>query len=183
MNIQNWEERVRKESASQAINRTLSDIAETLGIDVPPGTTPTERRNRMIEILQGMLRVRGHVLDIEITGTLEERCGSVYRSESYAAYCTFALQSRARVLIFLCSDDLDPYLFLLPGKEINAEPISYNDDLPEEMQNIDFDPPFNDTDSFIGETLEAGTYTIEATTYEEGTGTFRLYLYAISTEE
>ena len=92
--MQNRDERIRKKAASQAINRTLSDFADALGIDVPPGSTPTERRERLSDILRGMQRQRDNATLISFTGALGW-------GGEYAAHCKFTLNRVATVLILL----------------------------------------------------------------------------------
>ena len=47
-----WEKRVRKEAASQAIENTIQAVEDGLGTKFPRGSTPTESRNIMRSILQ-----------------------------------------------------------------------------------------------------------------------------------
>ena len=61
--------------------------------------------------------------------------------------------------------DTDPYLFLLSGAGTDGTVEAENDDIEAGVN----------TNSRIAETLAAGTYTVEATTYSEGaTGDFIL---------
>ena len=48
----NWETHIRKEAASQAIERTIQVVENQLGIGFPRGSTPTDSR----EIMALMLR-------------------------------------------------------------------------------------------------------------------------------
>ena len=97
-------------------------------------------------------------------GTWADDCPSNSRDGSYARYYTFTLSRRATVQIDLTSSQ-DPYLFLLQGAGRNGAFITDNDDVT---------PPTN-TNSQISTTLDAGAYTIEATTYSGGaTGEFSL---------
>ena len=91
-------------------------------------------------------------------------CDSASKLGSYARYYTFTLTEASEVTITLESDT-DPYLYLREGEAKSGAFLYENDDLA----------PGTDTNSRIQETLSAGTYTIEATTYSSGeTGSFTL---------
>lgn len=47
-----WERRVRMEAASQAIENTIQAVEAGLGTKFPRGSTPTESRNIMQNILR-----------------------------------------------------------------------------------------------------------------------------------
>ena len=47
-----WENRIRMEAASQAIENTIQAVEVGLGTKFPRGNTPTESRNIMRSILQ-----------------------------------------------------------------------------------------------------------------------------------
>ena len=101
----------------------------------------------------------------------EEQCESVSRfddyGEYYARYFTFDLLVEADVTITLESDK-DAYLYLLEGDGERGA-VLYEDDDSE------------GTNSRIRTTLQPGSYTVEATTYEIGvTGDFR---FGVETEE
>ena len=96
--------------------------------------------------------------DITINNTVTSEwtidCDSAHRNGSYAKYYTFTLNSPESVTIDL-SSEIDTYLYLISGTDQSAVPIAENDD-------------FNDAHhSQIKMNLVAGTYTIEATTYEQ----------------
>ena len=85
---------------------------------------------------------------------------STQQMGSYARSYTFTLYAATHVVINLTSPE-DPYLFLL---DTNGAVVHENDNVTTRNLN-----------SRIDETLPAGTYTIEATTYFPGrTGTFHL---------
>ena len=103
--------------------------------------------------------------DGSVSGQWAEGCPSENRSGSYARYYSFTLTQRSEVAITLerTSGDADTYLNLLSGAGTDGSVLHSNDD------------DGGTTQSRIQETLEAGTYTVEATTYEAGqTGTFTL---------
>ena len=45
------EQTVAAEAASKAINKTVSLIGRAMSIPIPPGDTPSERRDNLIRIL------------------------------------------------------------------------------------------------------------------------------------
>ena len=92
-------------------------------------------------------------------GSWDSDCASENRNGRYARYYTFTIEGEAEVSIMLESDT-DAYLFLLSGEGRDGNVLYENDDIQ---------PPFN-LNSQIVETLSAGTYTIEATTYDWETG-------------
>ena len=87
-------------------------------------------------------------------------CDSSVSGRGYARYYTFTLDESSEVFIDLQSDDADPYLYLREEQARSGDFLYENND-----RNSDV------TTSQIRETLVAGTYTIEATTFgpdEEG---------------
>jgi hypothetical protein len=103
-------------------------------------------------------------LDQTVNGTWTSVCTSVNRSGAYAKYYTFSVSSSSEVQIDLSSED-DPYLILLEGSGTGGRVIASDDDGGE------------GNNSRITQTLGAGSYTIEATTYYASTtGSFTLEL-------
>ncbi len=101
--------------------------------------------------------------DGSVSGTWAAGCQSQARSGSYARYYSFTLEQQAQVTIELESSDADTYLYLRSGDSRSGGFINEDDDTPDT------------TRSEIVETLEPGTYTIEATTFDAGaTGGFTL---------
>ena len=97
-------------------------------------------------------------------GSWSSDIASVHRSGRYARYYVFRLDRRGKVRLSLKST-IDPYMFLLAGAGKNGRLLELNDD---------YDYPYN-VNSHITRTLDAGDYTIEATTYWGGrTGDFEL---------
>jgi hypothetical protein len=95
-----------------------------------------------------------------VSGSWSSNCASKNRDGRYAKYYTFSLSSRQAVTVDLESV-IDNYLFLLRGEGQNGSVIDRNDD------------GGNGDNARISVTLEAGTYTVEATTYASGvTGNF-----------
>ena len=118
----------------------------TLSVTGPEGTASAE----------GCIHDLGTLSGTETeTGSWTSDCRSTNRSGRYARFYTFTLEQGTEVTIGLTSTE-DTYLFLLEGAGRDAEFRTENDDI--EAGN---------TDSRIVETLAAGAYTIECTTYEE----------------
>ena len=102
--------------------------------------------------------------DGSVSGTWSSDCESTANAGSYARYYSFTLNEGSDVTIDLESD-ADTYLYLRAGGAKSGDYLYENDDVD----------PGLDTDSRIEATLGAGTYTIEATTYDAGeTGSFTL---------
>ena len=91
-----------------------------------------------------------------VSGQWASGCDSEARTSSYARFYTFSLEEGGEVAITLESDDADTYLYLRSGNTTSG-PFAYeNDDYEDSTAK-----------SKIQETLDADTYTIEATTYGE----------------
>ncbi len=107
-----------------------------------------------------------------ITGNWSSDCASEGRSGSYASYYTFTLTESADVTI-TAESSVDTYLFLREGDGQDGTDVADNDDHADESDcTAELE---RTTDSCIVESLEAGTYTIEVTTYTAGeTGEFTL---------
>ena len=98
-------------------------------------------------------------------GTWASDCQSMVADRGYARYYTFTLAQESAVTIELTSD-LDTYLYLRTGDARSGNALHENDDIASGGVNLN---------SRISETLPAGTYTIEATTYsEDEPGSFNL---------
>lgn len=48
----NRESQIKQEIASKAINRTISMVAEVMGIDIPHAGTPSQRREILLHIIE-----------------------------------------------------------------------------------------------------------------------------------
>jgi hypothetical protein len=98
------------------------------------------------------------------SGQWSNQCTSAHRGEAYyASYYTFTLDTAAEVSIALESSQQDTYLFLLEGAGKQGNVLTFNDDSN------------GDTHSRIVRKLAAGTYTLEATTYQTArTGAFSI---------
>ena len=105
------------------------------------------------------------------SGTWASNCESQVSDRGYARYYTFTLEQQSAVTITLESD-LDTYLYLREGEARSGTPLHYNDDIESGGVNLN---------SRISETLAAGAYTIEATTYAaDQVGTFTLTINGLS---
>ena len=102
-------------------------------------------------------------LDSTVSADWTTDCNSTHRPDTYAKYYTFTLDNPKTVVINLDSE-VDTYLYLLPDSNQSSNPIAENDD-------------YNGLNSQIIMDLSAGTYTIEATTFNIGElGVFTLSL-------
>ena len=100
--------------------------------------------------------------DGSVTGEWTGECDSVGRSGRHARFFTFSLDNQAAVRIDLESS-WDTYMFLRSGLGRDGQKLHHDDD------------GGNGRNSQISESLAAGEYTIEATTYgREKTGAFTL---------
>ncbi len=112
--------------------------------------------------------------DMTVDGTWNTDCTSNITApqgsgDRYARFYAFTLSAESDVTITLSSDE-DAFLYLRTGTSTDGAALHENDD---------YNYPAS-TDSRIEETLEAGTYTIEATTYVAGvTGDFILTISGI----
>ena len=101
--------------------------------------------------------------DVSKAGTWTSDCASVTKSGNYARFYSFTLDEGREVTIDLTSSE-DTVLSLLRGAGTDGQAITSNDDVES-----------GNTNSQIIRTLEAGSYTIEATTFGPGvTGSFNL---------
>ena len=139
----------------------------------PPSPTPEPCRAE-----SGTLNAGALAGEEIISGTWDSTCLSFTRAppagsaprDRYARFYTFTLSANADVTMNLVTPDglskVDPYLFLRSGQSTSGTPIASNDDRSR-------NPP--ERDSRIVETLDAGTYTVEATSYHaRQTGSFTL---------
>ena len=104
-----------------------------------------------------------------VSGEWAEGCNSEDRPGSYARFYAFSLAQSSEVTVTLESSDADTFLYLREG-EVRAGDFLHEND----------DHEGNTSISQIQETLAAGTYTVEATTYDpEETGSFTLTINGI----
>ena len=118
------------------------------------GTTPGPTDDPCLDSLSG---------DGSVNGTWGSGCTSTDREGRYARYYSFTLSEGSDVTIDLESST-DTYLYLRAGSAKSGDFLHENDDVEA-----------GDYNSRIAATLGAGTYTIEATTYDSGEmGSFTL---------
>ena len=104
--------------------------------------------------------------DGTVSGQWAAGCDSAVSGRGHARYYSFTLTSDSDVTITLESSDTDTYLYLRQGHDRSGAFLHENDDHNGSIAI-----------SEIQEHLDAGTYTIEATTYSTGsTGSFTLTL-------
>lgn len=110
--------------------------------------------------------LNGITLDTTVSGSWSGDCNSTHRSGRYAQYYTFTLANTETISLKLESL-ADTYMFLLLDANLSGTVIDFNDD-------------YDGLNSRIVRELPAGTYTIEATTFNPGTlGDFNLTLSKI----
>jgi len=144
------------EPGSYTVEATTAEPAVTGSflLSVIPTTIPAEDCTNSIET------------NTSTDGIWEQSCTSTNGQGKYAKYYTFKLSSEQQVTISLDSNE-DSYLYLLEGEGTTGDVIDQNDD------------GGGGSDAEIFLILEAGTYTIEATTFAKAvTGIFVLTLDA-----
>ena len=105
-----------------------------------------------------------------VTGEWTADCDSTHRPGKYAKFFTFEIPAAAEVTIELVGSE-DPFLFLLEGSGTSGRILKKNDDSQ--------DSTLGWTNSRIVRTQLAGTYTAEATTFNNNrTGTFTISINA-----
>ncbi len=105
----------------------------------------------------------------DLSGSWDSACASTHRNGRYGRFYAFTLTERTEVQIDLSSSQ-DTVLYLLNGAGSTGTVVDVNDDVSRE-----------NTDSRIATVLEAGTYTVEATTIQAGvTGNFTLTITPIA---
>ena len=96
-----------------------------------------------------------------VSGTWRDACLSTNRPGSFARFYSFTLETDSEVFIDLQSDDVNTYLYLQEGAGTDRDSFRSQGSA--------------DRYSRIEDGLAAGTYTIEAATFEEGqVGSFTL---------
>ena len=107
-----------------------------------------------------------------IYGTWESGCESTARAGSYARFYTFTLDDPGDLAVTLESE-LDTYLYIREGEGTSGHIVHEDDDDDHSVFNLT-----SSTDASISESLESGTYTIEATTFHAGlSGNFTLNVH------
>ena len=103
-------------------------------------------------------------------GTWAANCQSQVTGRGYARYFTFTLSEQRQVTITLESG-VDTYLYLRAGSAKSGDAAAENDDIA----------PGTNLNSQISQSLAAGSYTIEATTYAQNTaGSFTLTIAGLN---
>ena len=168
---------------TESITRTFNHTFSTAGSYTVTGTfTDTEGNSSSViwEVAvtaatppstDGCFQTLGGLTaGVSRNGAWNGDCASTHRSGSYARFYSFTLSEQAEVQIDLTSSE-DTYLYLLRGADSGGTVLGENDDVVN-----------GETDSRITETLAAGAYTVEATTYGEGvSGEFSLSVVTAAT--
>ncbi len=134
--------------------RPSAPVSVTLDAASGPGQAPSE--SRCTQRLAG---------DGSVTGRWAAGCDSIDRRGRHARWYELTLAERREMTIYLGSRT-DAFLYLRSGaQQRSGRALEYDDD------------GGRGYDSRIRRTLDAGTYTIEATTFDPGTGDFTLTVF------
>lgn len=129
-------------------------------VAVTPEPTPEPPTDNCMEAISA---------DGTVSGSWSAVCGSESRDGGYASYYSFTLSESSDVALTLESS-VDTYLYLREGAGRDGTVLYENDDHDAAEFTLD-----SSTDSGISVSLDAGDYTIEATTFDAGiTGNFSL---------
>ena len=133
-----------------------------------PEPEPTPSADPCVETVSG---------DGAIPGSWSIDCASEGRSGSFARYYTFSITQSADVTI-TAESSVDIYLFLREGAGRDGSVVDENNDHDTSEFSL-----ASTTDSGISKSLDAGTYTIEATTFAAGVmGEFTLTITGLPTD-
>ena len=133
-----------------------------------PEPEPTPSADPCVETVSG---------DGAIPGSWSIDCASEGRSGSFARYYTFSITQSADVTI-TAESSVDIYLFLREGAGRDGSVVDEKNDHDTSEFSL-----ASTTDSGISKSLDAGTYTIEATTFAAGVmGEFTLTITGLPTD-
>ena len=142
--------------ATGAFTLSISGLAGTTAPD--PGTGTGDNCSQTI------------AADGTVSGSWASGCDSEERTGSHARYYSFTLEQSSEVTVALNSSAADTYLYLRSGDATSGTALHENDD-----------HEGSTSASQIQETLAAGSYTVEATTYSAGaTGAFTLSISGLA---
>ena len=137
---------------------TVSEVASSATVAVTDDDLPPVALDACVAALTG---------DGSVAGEWTGECDSVGRSGRYARFFSFSLDGQAAVRIDLESS-LDTFMFLRSGVGRDGQELHQDDDSG------------NGRNSQMAESLAAGDYTIEATTYgRERTAAFTLSIVGL----
>ena len=119
---------------------------------------PDDEGDVCIRWLAGSAEGEGAIVGEWDPDCLSERAAPGKAGERRARFYAFTLEEEATVTVALTSE-ADTYLYLLVGAGREGEVEAENDDIDRDARNYN---------SRLEATLSAGTYTIEATTYDGG---------------
>ena len=147
----------------------IIDVEEDAPLPTPTASaTPTDL---CVETISG---------NVSLVRSWDESCVSGNRpndnraGDYYARFFAFAVDETATVSIRLTSE-IDTYLYLMKGRGKDGEIVARNDDV---TLYVDLDS------AIVGQEIEAGDYTIEATAYDaEKVGSFRLVVSGLPDAE
>ena len=147
---------------------TAATLSFRLTVKNSHGITDTDTVSVTVQAGAESLGGLAHGQTYNRTGSWSSKVPSVNRSGRYAKFYGFSLSRRAKVQIDL-SSSVDPYLYLLAGAGTSGSVLAYNNDVGVSGN------------SRIIQTLDAGAYTLEATTYaarQVGSFTLAVQVYS-----
>ncbi|WP_420436406.1 PEP/pyruvate-binding domain-containing protein [Candidatus Poriferisocius sp.] len=149
-------------SVGSGTGYTVSSSAGSTSVAVSDDDVPLVVADVCVSALEG---------DGSVAGQWTDACDSEGREGRYARFFTFSLAQRATVTIDLESS-VDTYLFLRSGLGRDGGELSRNDDGGDGYN------------SRISESLAAGDYTVEATTFSRSTtGAFTLSVDGLTAQQ
>lgn len=161
---------------SGAFTLTVSGSGVAIPTPAPTPTPPPTPPDDCVSSIHFSPQNTRYGIEREFEGGWYDGCLSENRpidsdrpsdGDYYALYYTFSLSRAAEVTIGLAESDVDGFLYLLEGEGRYGEVLYKNDD---------YGGSYNPR---IEQTLQPGSYTVEATTYDaETAGFYILYAYA-----
>ena len=174
-----FSDELQYQSRQAALNRVIPGwIARVGDMQNPIFDVFNEKISPIVGIFieeNGTVNPCGETLsgDGAVSGTWAAGCDSEESDRGHARYFVFTLAEESSVTISLESADADAYLYLREGEAWSGAALHENNDHDDAGLS-------RTSDSQIRQTLAAGSYTIEATTYATGeTGSFTLTMVTV----
>ena len=152
------------------LSLTIEGLGQAEETTPEPEPEPTPEVDTCVEPVDGDGTTEGSWDDT----CLSDRAALSGTGDRYARFYTFTLDEATEIVIDLSSEE-DTYLYLLDGHGKGGDTLHSNDDIASGGVNLN---------SRLSVTLQAGDYTIEATTYSPATsGDFTLTIAGLSQAE
>ena len=152
------------------LSLTIEGLGQAEETTPEPEPEPTPEVDTCVEPVDGDGTTEGSWDDT----CLSDRAALSGTGDRYARFYTFTLTEATEIVIDLSSEE-DTYLYLLDGHGKGGDTLHSNDDIASGGVNLN---------SRLSVTLQAGDYTIEATTYSPATsGDFTLTIAGLSQAE